>query len=397
MSKPRPLLLIFSGGLDTSACVELLRRKYGFDPIHTLTLDVGQPAEDLRRAERTAAALKTIHRTVGAQQDFVRRFIRPAIWANADYGGYPLSTALARPLIGEVAAKEARRLKTKHVAHGCTGKGNDQFRIELALRVHHPGVKIIAPVRELDLTRKEEVALLKPYGLKFPKKAYSVDENLWGRSIEGEDLESATSPAREAIFAWTKPTRRAPCKVTIRFSQGFPVALNGRALAPPKLIARLNKLAGSYGIGRLDTVEDRVLGYKSREVYECPAATVLIGAHRYLEQLVLTKEELDAKRSLELLWANLAYQGQYHHPLREAVEAFFAAGQRRVTGEVALQLGLHTFWPLSRSSPYAIHDPRRLSFDTKAFAQQKMGPVVEMFGAAGRLAYHADTKAKKFS
>ncbi len=319
------VVLVYSGGLDTTVCVPILKRDYGFHDIVTVTVDVGQPRADIKEAAWRAKKLGATHVVADARDEFARDYIFPAIRANGSYYGYPLSTAIARPLIAKKAVEAAKKIKAAAIAHGCTGRGNDQFRMEYMMSVLAPELKIIAPVREKNLTRDEEIEIVLkeklPYDVK-KKKKYSIDENLWGRSIEGGALEDPAFSPPEEIYHWTTLREKKSTDVVIGFDRGCPVSLNGKKMTPVALIEKLNALAGSFGIGRINMIENRVLGQKSRENYECPTAVVILAAHQSLEALVLTPRQQKLKVLLEQEWAELAYHRLWTDPATYAVEAF---------------------------------------------------------------------------
>src|SRR5215470_5511929 len=308
------VVLVYSGGLDTSVCIPLMREEYGFDHIITVTVDVGQPAEDIRLAEERAKSLGTEHYTVDARALFVEHFCWPAVRANGDYQGYPISTSIARPLIALKAVEKAKEIGARAFCHGCTGKGNDQFRIEYIMRTLMPEAEIIAPMREgrrlpdgsrEPWTRSEEIEYANAHGLNIPQtksRIWSIDENLWGRSIEGGRLEEPDYAPPEEIFQWTRgieSTPSAPRNLTLSFENGAPVAIDGKGMTPLELVVELNKIAGEHGVGRVDIMEDHMLGLKVRENYECPAAVVILAAHRALEALVCTQGELKFKKIVD--------------------------------------------------------------------------------------------------
>ena len=355
------VVLAYSGGLDTSVSIPWLREKKGADVV-ALTVNVGQPGdlEAIRAKAEAAGASKAF--VVDARQEFADEFIAPALRANALYEGvYPLSTALARPLIGRHLVEVARREGASYVAHGCTGKGNDQVRFDLSTTSLAPDLEVIAPAREWRMTREEEVAYAQSHAIPLatgPKTPYSTDENLWGRSVECGILEDPAVEPPEEVYGWTRSPLAAPEQptyVNLSFERGLPVSLDGHRAPFHELIVQLNRLAGAAGVGRIDHLESRVVGIKSREVYECPAATVLISAHQSLEALTLPRDLLDFKRTVELRYAQMVYDGFWFSPLRNALDAFVSSTQERVTGEVAVKLYKGTAWVVGRRSPYSIY------------------------------------------
>ncbi len=374
----RKVVLAYSGGLDTSVCIPLLREKYGFEEVIAVTVDVGQPPADIERAKKRASSLSDRHVVVDAKDEFVEMIFR-AVKANASYEGYVLGTALARPVIAmkvlEVAAYEG----ADAVAHGCTGKGNDQLRFDAVFRTSR--FEIVAPIRELNLTREEEREYAEKHGIHVEKEhRWSIDENLWSRSIEGAELEDPAFQPPEEIFQWTVSPAEAPEDeiIEIHFERGIPVSLDGNRMDGVSLILSLNKTGGKHGIGRTDIVEDRVLGFKSREIYEHPAATILLNAHADLERLVLTRAEIQFKGIADAVWSELVYKGLTIEPLYEALNAFIDKTQERVSGSVRVKLHKGNAIVVGRKSPNAIFT-KDVSFDAKT--EQKM--------AEGFSFYHA--------
>lgn len=387
----KKVVLVYSGGLDTSVCIPMMREDYGYDEIITVTVDVGQPLADIQQAEEKAAALGTTHFTVDAKEEFARDYCFAALQANGDYQGYPMSTSIARPLIAAKAVEVARKVGATSFAHGCTGKGNDQFRIEFTIRAMMPEAVIHAPIRERNLTRSWEIEYAKAKGVPVQQsleKIWSIDENLWGRSIEGGRLEEPDFAPPEKIFLWTKSPEAAANdkqQVTIAFENGLPKAVNGRALGPAALVQTLNEIAGTHGVGRIDIMEDRLMGLKVRENYECPAATVLLKAHQALEALVLTREELRFKKHVDLEWSRLAYEGLWQDPFKDDLEAFIQQTQKRVSGEVTLSLYKGSCQITGRKSTWALYSEDLASFDSQTFDQRESTGAVKNFGMQARL------------
>ena len=370
MPHPSKVVLAYSGGLDTSVSIPWLREKKGADVV-TLTVNVGQPVdlEGVRAKAEAAGASKAF--VVDARREFAEEFIAPALRANALYEGtYPLSTALARPLIGRHLVEVARREGASYVAHGCTGKGNDQVRFDLSTTSLAPDLEVIAPAREWKMSREEEVAYAEQHGIPLPtgpKTPYSTDENLWGRSVECGILEDPAVEPPEEVYGWTVAPSAAPDQpvyVNVTFERGLPVSIDGHRAPLHELIADLNRTAGAAGVGRIDHVESRVVGIKSREVYECPAATVLIAAHQALEGLVLPRDLLDFKRTVEARYAQLVYDGFWFSPLRTALDAFVVSTQERVSGEVAVKLYKGSAKVAGRRSPYSIYQHGLATYST---------------------------------
>jgi argininosuccinate synthase len=354
-------VVAYSGGLDTSCIIAWLKEDYGYDEVVACLVDVGQ-AFDLDRAllrARAAGAEDVV--LLDKKADFAAEQLARAIKTNALYEGkYPLVSALSRPVIAQAVAELALELGAEAVVHGCTGKGNDQLRFELAFRANYPGVKVIAPLRDRVWTREEEIEFARARGIPVAQthdSPYSIDENLFGRSIECGVLEDPWAAPPEEPYALTRHPGDAPPaqEVVVGFETGVPVSLDGRQLPLHELVAELNARAGAYGIGRIDMVENRAVGIKSREVYEAPAAMTLIEAHRALEDLVLTKAEQRIKRGLEATWADLVYEGLWFSPARRAIDAFVDETQQLVEGEVRLRLQPSAAVVVGRRSPYALY------------------------------------------
>lgn len=356
------VVLAYSGGLDTSIAIRWLQETYGVDVI-AVSIDVGQPGnmeENINKAKKIGAINAY---AIDAKEEFVNDYIFPALKANAMYEDkYPLSTAIARPLIAKLLVEVARKEGAKYIAHGCTAKGNDQVRFDVSINALAPHIQIIAPMREWVYTREEGIEYATKHGIPVPVKKsspYSIDENLWGRSCECGVLEDAWVEPPEDAFEWTVSPLEAPDEpeyITIDFERGIPVAVNGERLHPVELITKLNEMASRHGVGRIDHVEDRLVGIKSREVYECPAATVLITAHRDLENLVLPRDLLSFKRRVEQRYAELCYDGLWFSPLKEALDAFIDKTQEHVTGQVRLKMYKGSVNVVGRKSDYSLYD-----------------------------------------
>jgi argininosuccinate synthase len=387
--KKGKVVLAFSGGLDTSVCIPLLREHYGFDEIITVAVDVGQPNAEVVRATEKGRMLADNHYTIDVKEKFVDEYIFPSIKANGSYEGYPMGTALARPLIAEEIVKIAKKEGASKIAHGCTGKGNDQLRFDFIFR--SGGYDIVAPMREMNLTREWEICYAQEHNVPVSvgkENPYSVDENCWSRSIEGGRLEDPAFHPPEEIYAWTVSPKDAPDvmeEVRIRFEKGVPVALNGKNLSGLALIRELNLIAGQNGVGRNDMIEDRILGLKAREVYEHPAATVLLAAHRDLEHLVLTRSELAFKQIVDAKWSELAYMGLVHEPLFYALNAFIDTTQERVNGTVDVGLYKGSVKVLGRSSENALYSDDLVSFDSTTIDQNHAVGFSNYFGLQARL------------
>ena len=367
---PRTAVLAYSGGLDTSCAIAWLKEDYGFDEVVAVLVDVGQDTDFEPAVARGYAAGATDVVLVDRKDAFADEQVAKALLANALYEGkYPLVSALSRPVIAEAVAGIAEELGAEAVVHGCTGKGNDQLRFELAFKARYPGVKVIAPLRDKVWTRDEEIVYAEARGIPVEAKAekpFSVDDNLVGRAIEAGVLEDPWAAPPEDAFELTGSPLDAPAptEVVIGFEAGLPVSLDGEHLSLAELIASLNALAGPYGIGRIDMIENRSVGIKSRELYEAPAAMTLIEAHGALEDLVLTKAELDLKRELSAKWAQLVYQGLWFSPVREAIDAFVATTQQLVSGEVRVQLAAGAATVTGRRSEFALYAETLASYGT---------------------------------
>jgi argininosuccinate synthase len=376
--------LAFSGGLDTTVCVPLLEEEYGYDEVIGVTVDVGQPSEEFDEAEATAEALGLEHYVVDARAEFADQCLA-SVRANATYQGYPLGTALARPVIAEKILEVAEEQGCTGIAHGCTGKGNDQLRFEAVWRASD--MEVIAPVRELGLTREWEMQYAEEKELPVEggnEGVWSIDTNLWSRSVEGGKLEEPGYVPPEDIYQWTTDPAQATETelVEIEFEEGYPVAVDGERLPPVQLIEHLNERAGAHGVGRTDMMEDRMLGLKVRENYEHPAATTLLNAHESLEGLVLTKEERDFKTQVDNQWAQKGYEGLVDAPLMSALNAFIDQTQQKVTGTVTVKFEGGQARPVGRDSDYAVYSASAASFNTETV------DGIEQSDATGVAKYH---------
>ena len=339
------VVLAYSGGVDTTVCIPYLKEKYGVKEVITLAADLGQgdELEPIRQKALKCGASESV--VTDVTEPFITDYAFPAIQANALYENrYPLSTALARPLIAKLLVDTAAKYGADAVAHGCTGKGNDQVRFDVAIAALNPDLKVLAPAREWGMSREEAMAYGEKFGLTFPVKKsspYSIDRNLLGRSIEAGPLEDPWTEPQEEVFVMTQGLAIAPDEpeyVEIGFEQGRPVSLNGDALSPVALVTQLNEIAGRHGVGRIDMIENRLVGIKSREIYEAPALLVLIAAHRDLESLTLTGDVTQYKRNIEQTYAQMIYNGLWYSPLKSALDAFISQTQTRVSGTVRIKL-----------------------------------------------------------
>jgi len=377
-------VLAFSGGLDTSVVIKYLQEKHNLDVI-TVTVDVGQE-DNLKKISAKAKSLGVLrHYNIDARQEFVDNFIFPAIKANALYQKkYCLATALARPLIAQKVVEIARKENASALAHGCTGKGNDQVRFDVTYR-SGSNLPIIAPIRDLNLTRDVELKYAKKHNIPIDNtaKKFSIDQNLWGRAIEGGDMEDAFSEPPDDAFIWVK-TKNLPEKpqyVEIKFENGIPIAADKKRMKPIELIKYINKKAGENGVGIVDHIEDRVVGIKSREVYETPGATCIIEAHTDLEKMVLTKHELKFKAMVDAEWAWLAYSGLWQDPLKSDLDMFINTTQKRVNGTVKLKMFKGSLRVVGRKSEYSLYSHDLATYGAGSTFDQTLGKgFVELWG-----------------
>ncbi|WP_123535780.1 argininosuccinate synthase [Halosimplex salinum] len=376
--------LAFSGGLDTTVCVPLIKEEYGYDDVIGVTVDVGQPAKEFDEAEETAEELGLEHFVVDAKAEFADLCMQ-SVKANGTYQGYPLGTALARPVIANAILEVAEEQGCSALAHGCTGKGNDQLRFEAVWRASD--LDVLAPIRELGLTREWENEYAAEKGLPVEGGdggRWSIDTNLWSRSVEGSELEDPSYVPGEEIYDWTTAPGSAETEtLELTFEQGVPVALDGEAIDAVELIEQLNETAGKHGVGRSDIMEDRMLGLKVRENYEHPAATVLLNAHEALESLVLTQEERAFKQQVDQRWAQKGYEGLVEAPLTKALESFIEQTQTKVTGTVTVKLDGGQARPVGRDSDYAVYSESAASFNEEAVTDD-----IEQDDATGVAKYH---------
>ncbi|MCX9084618.1 MAG: argininosuccinate synthase [Candidatus Methanoperedens sp.] len=385
----KKVVLAYSGGLDTSVCIPLLKEHYGCDYAITVTVDVGQPEKEIFQAGKKAEKISQKHYTIDAKDEFVKDYIFPLIKANGSYEGYVLGTSIARPLIAKKVVEIAKKEKAQALAHGCTGKGNDQLRFEVVFR--STTLDVFAPMRDMNLTREWEMEYAKEHGIPVAatkSKPWSVDENIWSRSIEGGRLEEPDFIPPEEIFEWTVSPENAPDTaqiIDIGFENGVPVSLNGEKMAGVPLIQELNRIGGSHGVGRTDMIEDRVLGLKARENYEHPAATILLMAHKDLEKLVLTRDELRFKSVVDETWSELAYKGLVDEPLYADLNAFIDKSQERVTGSVKVKLFKGNARIIARNSQYGLYSSDFSSFDSKTIDQKDAEGYCKYHGFQARM------------
>lgn len=385
-------VLAYSGGLDTSVILKLMKEKLGAEVV-TVTVDVGQK-DDFQKIEEKAYKFGAVnHYHIDAKEEFAEKYVSKAIKANALYEkAYPLATALARPLITEKLVEVAKKEGADVIAHGCTGKGNDQVRFNLGIAALSPDIEILQPVAEWNLSRDWEMEYAKKHGIPVSEKTYSIDENIWGRSIEGGILEDPSAEPPEEIFEWTVSPNLAPDEpeyVTIDFENGIPVSLNGEPMGLLDIITSLNEIAGKHGVGRIDHIEDRTVGIKSREVYEAPAAIALIKAHYDLEKLILTKWVLEFKESVDAKWGWLVYTGLWFEPLREALDAFIDEVEKEVNGTVKLKLWKGNAVVVGRESDNALYSKELATYEKFSTFDQKLARgFIDLFGLQSVLAYN---------
>ena len=386
----KKVVLAYSGGLDTSVCVKWLEQQ-GATP-YALYLDLGQgePATDVRAKALKIGAADAFVRD--AKAEFCEEYVAPAIKANALYGGkYPLFTALGRPLIAKKLVEAAREVGATHIAHGSTGKGNDQVRFDVTTASIAPDLTVVAPVRDWNMSRPEEMEYAERHGIPVPttkESPYSVDENLWGRSIEAGPLEDPDHEPTRDVFELTAAPEEAPNEpryVEIGFEAGLPVSLDGQEMALVELIATLNDVVGAHGVGRIDMIEDRLVGIKSREIYEAPAALAIIQAHRELESLTLTKDVLRFKATIEQRYAELTYDGLWFTPLKAALDAFVEETQKTVTGTVRLKLYKGSSTIAGRTAPRALYDKDLATYDPNStFDEAAAAGFISLWGLPAR-------------
>jgi argininosuccinate synthase len=377
------VVLAYSGGLDTSVCIRYLQTLHKLDVI-TVTVDCGQQ-DNFEEIDRKAHAIGAIkHVYVDAREEFARNFVVPSIKANGLYQGkYPLATALARPLIAAKAVEVAKAEGAAAIAHGCTGKGNDQIRFDVTMRALNPNLSIIAPIRDLNLTRDLEISYAREQNIPISSEAkkYSIDINIWGRAIEGGRIEEADFEPPEDAFEFINFQNEKAGYMEIEFDQGVPIAVDGVDMAITDLIQYVNDKAGGYGVGIVDHIEDRVVGIKSREVYEAPAAVAIIEAHKDLEKMVLTNHELAFKQIVDNQWSWLAYSGLWQDPLRADLDRFIDATQNRVSGKVRLKMERGSLRVVGRESDYSLYRNDLATYATgSTFDQSLAKGFVELWG-----------------
>jgi argininosuccinate synthase len=394
------VLLLYSGGLDTSVMLKWIQDSYGAEVV-CLTVNLGQPGEDYAVIEGKALALGALEcHVVDAREEFARDFVLPAIRANALYGGgYPLFTALGRPLIAKLAVEYARKSGCDTIAHGCTGKGNDQVRIEATIATLAPELKVIAPVRSWQMGREEEIAYAHEHGIPIKSSQgaegeapYSIDDNLWGRSSEGRWIEDLEHAPDDDVFQLVTRPEDAPDEpelLELTFERGEPVALNGERLPAVELIERVAEIGARHGIGIVDHIEDRIVGLKVRDIYEVPAAAIVLPAHQELEHLVCTIHQNQFKPELDRQWAYLVYAGLWWEPLRGDLDAYMERVNERVTGTIGVKLYKGHARVVTRSSPNAVYDASLASFSESGglFSQSASPGFIELWSLQSRMAW----------
>jgi argininosuccinate synthase len=393
------VLLLYSGGLDTSVMLKWIQDEYSAEVV-CLTVNLGQPGEDYAVIEDKALRLGALEcHVVDAREEFAREYVLPAIRANALYGEYPLFTALGRPLIAKLAVEHARRAGCDTIAHGCTGKGNDQVRIEATVATLAPELKVIAPVRSWRMGREQEIAYAHEHGIPIKSSGgseseapYSIDDNLWGRSSEGRWIEDLDHAPEDDVFQLVTPPERAPDEaqvVEIEFERGVPVALGGERLGLVELLERVAEAGARHGVGIVDHIEDRIVGLKVRDIYEVPAASILLPAHRELERLVCTIHQNQFKAGLERQWAYLVYAGLWWEPLRADLDAYMEHVNEHVSGTVGVKLFKGHARVVTRSAPGAVYDASLASFAESGglFSQSASPGFIELWSLQSRMAW----------
>ncbi|WP_440104412.1 argininosuccinate synthase [Streptosporangium sp. H16] len=393
------VVLAFSGGLDTSVAIPFLAEKTGAEVI-AVAVDVGQGGEDMEAIRKRAIDCGAVESVVvDAREEFATDFCVPALQANALYmDRYPLVSALSRPLIVKHLAAAAKEFGGTHVSHGCTGKGNDQVRFEAGLAALYPELKVIAPARDYAWTRDKAIAYAEEKSLPIEttkKNPYSIDQNIWGRAVETGFLEDIWNGPIEDVYAYTAdPAQpRDADEVIVSFVKGVPVALDGRHLTPFQIIEELNRRAGAQGVGRLDMVEDRLVGIKSREVYEAPGAIALITAHMELENVTVERDLARFKRSVDQRWGELVYDGLWFSPLKKALDTFIAEAQEHVTGEIRMTLHGGRATVTGRRSEASLYDFNLATYDTgDTFDQSLAKGFVELWSLPSKIASARDAR-----
>lgn len=401
MGKNR-IVLAYSGGLDTSVAIRWLQEQYDAE-VYTVTLDLGQ-GKDVEEVQKKALSIGAKEAFVfDVQEEFLNEYVLPALWAQAVYEKrYPLATALSRPLIAKYLVRVAEEKGAMAVAHGCTGKGNDQVRIEVSVAALNPDLKVIAPARIWGLTREQEIEYANANGIPVPatlERPYSIDQNIWGRSIECGVLEDPWVEPPEEVFEWTrspKETPDEPAYLEIGFENGVPTLLRGQYYSLFNLVAELNRIGGEHGFGRVDHVENRLVGIKSREIYECPGALILLAAYKDLENLVMPRDVTHFKPYLEEKYAQLVYEGLWYSPLKEALDAFMKKLAEQVTGVVRVKLFKGNMTIVGRKSDYSLYDFGLATYDRgDLFDHRASEGFIKLWGLPIRTQAIVHKKVKK--
>jgi len=398
------VLLLYSGGLDTSVMLKWIQDEYEAEVV-ACTINLGQPGEDYDVVKGKALQLGAVAaEVIDAREEFANDFIVPAIKANAIYGlNYPLFTALGRPLIAKIAVEQARRHGCDTIAHGCTGKGNDQVRIEATVATLAPELKVIAPVRGWQMGREEEIAYAREHGIPIKGGAevtpYSIDDNIWGRSSEGKWIEELDHAPDDDVFQLVTRPEEAPDEpetVTVGFEHGVPVSFNGERLDIVELLTRAQDVGIKHGVGIVDHIEDRIVGLKVRDIYEVPAATIILSAHAELERLVCTIHQNQFKGELDRKWAYLVYAGLWWEPLRTDLDAYMEEVNKQVTGTIGLKLFKGSCRVVTRESPNAVYDAQLATFETSGglFSQQASPGFIELWSLQSRMAHQLRERGK---
>ena len=377
------IALAYSGGLDSTLCVKLSQQKYHARSLTAISVDVGQGEAEIQESIERAEKLGISPLIIDAKQEFTEQWLSKAIQANSDYNGYPVSTSMTRQLIAAHVAQKALELGCDALMEGSSGKGNDQYRMHNVFSLFAPGLSIFVPVRDFDLTRGEEQLLMEHYGVPVEEViAGGDDKTMWCRSIASGGIGLDTE-LPDSIWLWLTPPAKAPDEPTtlkLTWQNGLPVALNDTKLSLDQIIEQLNTIGGANGIGKIDLFEDGIMGLKSREIYEAPAATILLKVHRDLEQFCLTKEEIQLKRQLDAQWSKLVYHGEWFHPLKDAIDAFIACTQKAVNGEYVVELYKGNVDIRSRSSSSGLFFPDIRSINSASFNQKECAPAAHIRG-----------------
>lgn len=379
----KTIAIAYSGGLDSTLCVKLSEEKYHAKKIIAISVDVGQGAEEIQQGNERARQLGITPIVLDAKQEFTQHWLTKAIQANSDYNGYPISTSMTRQLIAGKVALKALELGCDALMEGSSGKGNDQYRMHNVFSMFAPGIPIFVPVRDFDLTRGEEQLLMEHFGIPVEELiAGGDDKTMWCRSIASGGI-GLDTVLPDSIWMWLTPPAKAPDTATtikLTWQNGLPVALNGTELPLDQIIEQLNVIGGANGIGKIDIFEDGIMGLKSREIYEAPAATILLKVHRDLEQYCLTKEEIQLKRQMDAQWSRMVYHGEWFHPLKNAIDAFIASTQTAVNGEYVVDLYKGNIDIVSRSSSSGLFFPDVRSINSASFNQKECAPAAHLRG-----------------